>query len=202
MSKILYNVKRVVLRLIDETTGLVDSKVDPILVDTAEQVKLKPVTSKGEEKILRTEDRILASATQPDLTYGYDVELKDNKFSVEILSLFEGGTITYDSVDKTKIIGYDSPLMDQGNACKPFVTEIYVEEKKGASVVGYVEMDLNYCTGKAPEFEFKKGEFYSPTFSIDARENTLANKPIKSFKFLKTLPALTSGNTSSSPQSK
>lgn len=191
MSKILYNVKMVVLRLIDESTGLVDAVAKPILVDTAEDIKLKPVTSKGDEKILRTEDKILASATQPDLTYGYDVELKDNKFSVEILSLFEGGTIHYDATETTKIIGYDSPLMDQGSASKPFVTEIYVEEKKGASVVGYVEMDLNYCTGKAPEFEFKKGEFYSPTFSIDSRENTLANKPIKSFKFISELPKIT-----------
>lgn len=191
MSKILYNVKRVVLKLIVESTGLIDDVAKPILIDTAQEVKLKAVVSKGDEKILRTEDKILATATQPDLTYGYDVELKDNKFSIEILDLFEGGKITYDATETTKIIAYDSPLMDEGSLSKPFVAEIYVEEKKGASVVGYVQLTLNYCTGKAPDFEFKKGEFYSPTFSIDARENTLANKPIKSIAFLKTLPVIT-----------
>lgn len=190
MSKILYNVKRVVLKLLVPETGLVDAVKAPILIDTAEEVKLKALVSNGGEKILRTDDKILATATQPDLTYGYELGLKDNKFSIEVLSLFEGGTILYDEVDVAKIIGYDSPLMNQGSLCKPFCTEIYVEEKKGASVIGYVQFTLNYCTGKAPEFEFKKGEFYSPTFSIDARENTLANKPIKSISFLKSLPVI------------
>ena len=190
MSKILYNIKRVTLELLDETTGLIKEGENPVVIDTAEEAKLKAVISKGAEKILRTEDRIIATATQPDLTYGYEVELKDNTFSIEILGLVEGGTIKYDETDETKIIGYDSPLLDEGSLCKPFATNIYVEERKGSSLVGYVKLTLNYCLGKAPEFEFKKGEFYSPTFSIDARENTLANKPIKNIEFIKTLPTI------------
>lgn len=37
---------------------------------------------------------------------------------------------------------------------------------------------------------FKKGEFYAPSFNIDARENTIANKPIKSIGFVKVLPVV------------
>lgn len=197
MSKILYNIKRVTLELLNESTGLVDNTKKPVVIDTAEEAKLKALVSKGDEKILRTEDRIVATATQPDLTYGYEIELKDNTFSIEILSLVEGGTILYDETDTKKIVGYESPLLDDGSLCKPFKADIYVEERKGSSRLGYVQFTLNYCLGKAPEFEFKKGEFYSPTFTIDARENTIANKPIKSIAFIKELPTISNSGKQS-----
>ena len=188
MSKILYNIKRVILRPLDETTGLNKTDAKAIIVTTAEEAKLKAVVSKGSEKILRTEEVIIATATQPDLLYGYELEFKDNTFSIEMLQLTEGGTITYDETEKTKIVGYESPLLNDGALSKPFATEIYVEERKGSSIVGYTALILNYCTGLAPDFEFKRGDFYSPTFKINARENTIANKPIKSIKFLKEIP--------------
>lgn len=205
MSKILYNVKRTVLTPLNPETGLKEEESTAIFVESAEEVNMKPVISKGEEKILRTDDAIIATATQKDLTYGYDVELKDNRFDINLIQLVEGGTIRYEGhsiglstskdeerksskLKSKKIIGYDSPMLDDGNLSKPFMAEIYVEERKGSSVVGYVKVTLNWCTGSAPEFNFKRGEFYSPSFSIIARENTIANKPIKSLDFVKSLP--------------
>lgn len=187
-SKILYNIKRVVINELDEKTGLEVVGSNPIFIKTAEEAKLKALISKGDEKILRTDDEILATASTPDLVYGYDLEFKDNKFSINFLSLVEGGKIRYDEKETSKIVGYDSPMMSDGYLSKPFKTSIYVEEKIGASVVGYVVFILNYCIGKAIDFEFKKGEFYSPTFAIEAKENTIAQKPVKSIDFVKELP--------------
>lgn len=189
MNKILYNIKKVICRPLNEETGEVDKDKKAIIVDTAAELKIKSVVSKGSEKILRTDEKIIATATEPDLNYGYSIEMKDNTFSIEILQLIEGGNITYDESDKTKIVSYDAPMLNDGALSKPFVAEIYVEDRKGSSVVGYVALIFNYCTGSTPDFEFKSGEFYAPVFNLNARENTLANKPIKSIKFLKELPA-------------
>ena len=90
MSKILYNVKKVVLTELSESTGLPLSPSKPIFVDTAEDVDLKPVVSKGDEKVLRSDNVILATASQPELLYGYDVTLKDNKFDLDIIKLIVG----------------------------------------------------------------------------------------------------------------
>lgn len=186
MSKILYNVKKVVLTPLNEKTGAVLEPSNPINVTTAEEITLKPVISQGDEKILRSDDLIIATASQPDLVYGYEVELKDNRFDLAIVGLLEGGELV-----KTleKVTGYNSPMLAQGNLSKPFKTDIYVEERNGASIVGYVQVTLNYCLGTAPEFAFKRGEFYSPTFKINARENTVGNLPIKSIAFVDELPA-------------
>lgn len=188
-DKILYNIKLVILTELDPLTGMPKTGVTPIRVSTAEELKLKPVVSKGDEKVLRSDDVVLATAKTKDLVYGYDVEFKDNRFSIGIVQLIEGGTLVMDATETTKVIGYKSPMMSQGNLSKPFKTEIYVEEREGDDIIGYTVVTLNKCTGQAPEIEFKKGEFYSPNFTIDARENTKANKPIKEFGFVDALPS-------------
>lgn len=188
MSKILYNIKLVILTELEASTGIVKVGAKPIRVDTSEEAKLKPVISKGDEKILRSDDQILATAKTPDLTYGYDLEFKDNRFSVEVLQLMEGGDITYDVTETTKIVSYKAPMMSEGNLSKPFKVDIYLEERDGDDIMGYTCLTLNKCTGNAPEFQFKKGDFYSPTFNIDARENTKASKPVKEFSFVDVLP--------------
>jgi len=187
MSDILYGIKKVVLTELDPATGI--PKVgEPIIcnVSTAEEAELEPVLSEGEEKVLRTDDKILAIARTPDLLYGYDLKLKDNTFDVNVASLIEGGTIRKD--EEQNIIGYDSPKLADGATIKPFKAEIYVANYEGDSIKGYVKVTLNNCIGKAPKLGFKK-DFFAPEFEIKARENTKANLPIKSVDYVDTLPA-------------
>lgn len=183
---ILYGIKKVVLTELDPATGLVKA-LTPIIcsVTTAEEAELEPVLSEGDEKVLRTDEKILAIARTPDLLYGYNLKLKDNTFDVNVASLVEGGTIR--KVGEV-IEGYDSPKLADGATMKPFQAEIYVANYAGDSITGYVKITLNNCTGKAPKLSFKK-DFFAPEFEIKARENTLASKPIKSVDYVDELPA-------------
>lgn len=187
MGDILYGIKKVVLSELDPTTGLIKA-VNPIIcnVNTAEEADLEPVISEGEEEVLRTDEKILAIARTDDLLYGYNLKLKDNTFDVNVGSLIEGGTIRVD--EGQNVIGYDSPKLADGVTMKPFQAEIYVANYEGDSIKNYIKITLANCRGRAPKLGLKK-EFFAPEFEIKARENTLANKPIKTVDYVDVLPA-------------
>jgi hypothetical protein len=186
MADILYNIKKVVLSELDPTTGLIKAS-NPIIctVTTADSAELDPVISNGEEKMLRSDENILAIARTPDLLYGYNLKLKDNTFDVNVGSLIEGGVIRRDG--GMNIIGYDSPKLADGATMKPFQAEIYIANYERDSIKNYVKVTLTNCVGKAPKLGFKK-EFFAPEFEIKARENTLAGKPIKTIDYVSSLP--------------
>lgn len=186
MADILYNVKKVVLTELDPATGLVKVAATPINITCDSDVDLDPVVSKGEEKVMRDDEKILAVARTQDLIYGYNLKMKNSTFDVEVASLIEGGEIRYDDVEPTKIIGYDTPMLADGVTMKPFKAEIYVANYEGDSIKNYVKITLNKCTGSAPKISFKK-DFFAPEFEIDARENTLATLPIKSVDYVTTI---------------
>ena len=187
MSEILYGIKHVVLSELDPATGLIKA-VNPIIctVTTAEDAELDPVISNGEEKMLRSDELILAIARTPDLLYGYNLKLKDNTFDVSVASLIEGGTIRRDGGQN--IVGYDSPKLADGATMKQFQAEIYIANYEGDSIKNYVKLTLTNCIGKAPKLGFKK-DFFAPEFEIKARENTTANKAIKLVDFVSVLPS-------------
>ncbi|MFD3158695.1 hypothetical protein ACFIJ5_17945 (plasmid) [Haloimpatiens sp. FM7330] len=186
-SDVLYNVKSVVLTEIDEVTGMEVKDKKPINLVCDSEVELKPLVSKGNEKTLRTDTKILAVAKTPNLLYGYDFKMKNTIFNVEVASLIEGGKIIYDEKDQTKIIGYESPRLRDGATMKPFKADIYVANYEGSSIKNYVRITLNKCMGQAPKITFKK-DFFAPEFQITAMENTKANLPIKTVSYVDALP--------------
>lgn len=183
---ILYGVKLVVLTELDPATELVKSGGIVCRVDTAEEAGLDAVYAKGAEKVLRTDDKILAVAATDDLLYGYNLKLKNNTFDVSVIGLMEGGTIR-----KTGevINGYDTPMLAAGNLMKLFSAVIYVANYSGSSIVNYTKITLNKCKGKVAKLTYKD-DFFSPEFDIDAREATKASKPIKNIDYVDVLPAV------------
>lgn len=181
---ILYGVKKVIIRELDPMTQLVKAGGVVCSMDTAETAELTPVLSKGTEKVLRDDDKILAIAATADLIYGYTLKFTDATFNIVAASLIEGGKI---NLDGDEIVGYDSPMMSEGVTMKPFLAEIYVANYEGNSIVNYVKIVLNNCKGTAPKLSFKK-DFFAPEFDIDAREATKASKPIKQIFYVDALP--------------
>lgn len=187
MSKdILYGVKYVEIEELDRDTQMPPTLNPRVyVVDTAETAELEAVVSEGEEELKRNDARILAIVRTPDLLYGYDLTLTDNTFDPEILALVEGGTVKKE-VDA--IVGYDSPMLSQGSAnMKQFRMHIYVANYVGDSIVNYVKITLNNCTGSAPNMSLGK-EFYAPEFTIKAREATRAGLPVRSINYVEELP--------------
>lgn len=187
MADILYGVKLLMLKEMDPLTQTIKAGGITCRVETGDEVELDPVLSKGDEKVLRTDNKILAVAATDDLLYGYNFKFKDNVFDINIVNLIEGGTIRKVG---DQIVGYDSPMLADGNSkMKSFVAEIYVANYEGSSIVNYTKITLNNCKGKAPKLAYKK-DFAAPEFEINAREATKAGKPIKNIDYVDSLPAV------------
>ena len=191
MSKdILYGIKLVEIEELDPQTQLPKVSGQKFRVDTAETAELEAVTSEGTEDIKRNDTRILAIVRTPDLLYGYNLTFKDNTFDPEIMALVEGGTIRKTGASSSQTIaGYDSPMLSTGSAnMKPFRLTLYVPNYLGDSIVNYVKITLNNCSGTATGLNLGK-EFFAPEFNVKAREATKASLPIKSMDYVATLPA-------------
>lgn len=187
MKDVLYGVKLVILEEIDPVTQLpVDNGVK-CRINTAESAEMEPVLSEGEEEVARTDDRILAIVSTPDLLYGYDVTLTDNTFDPSVAALIEGGVVETD--ENGNVIGYRSPFISEGSTnMKPFRAHVYVANYEGDSIKNYVVITLNKCSGSAPSMNAAK-EFYAPEYTIKAREATKAGLPIKGLSYVNSLPA-------------
>lgn len=181
---ILYDVEMVELFPLDDK-GIATTDKIRIICDS--EVDLDPEISQGQEKILRDKKRILATATEDDLLYGYKLKFKNTTFNMAVASLIEGGNIVYDETEKTKIIGYNTPMLSEGSNLKPFKADVYIAQYEGDDVIGYMKLTLNKCKGKAVKLGFKK-DFFAPEFEVKCRENTQAKLPIKGITFVKTLP--------------
>lgn len=187
MKDVLYGVKLVILEEIDPITQLPVDNGIKCRINTAESAEMEAVVSEGEEEVARTDERILAIVSTPDLLYGYDVTLTDNTFDPSVAALIEGGVIETDA--NGNVIGYRSPFISEGSTnMKPFRAHIYVANYEGDSIKNYVVITLNKCSGSAPGMNAAK-EFYAPEYTIKAREATKAGLPIKGLSYVNALPA-------------
>lgn len=185
MADILYGVKLLVLEELDEKTQMPKEGGVTCYATTGQSAELKPVVSEGEEKIARSDTKILAIVRTPDLLYGYDMKLVDNTFDVNAAALIEGGAVKTDA--EGKVTGYDSAMLADGATMKPFRATIYVANYMGDAIVNYVKLTLNKCTGKAPTIKVGD-EFFAPEFEIKAREATKAGLPVKNLEYVDELP--------------
>lgn len=190
MADVLYGVKRVVLTELDPKTQLAKEGGVVCHIETGESAELEPVVSEGEEKVARTDDRILAIVGTPDLLYGYDLTFKDNSFHPSITALVGGVKVVKDL--EGEVTGLETHMISEGYQLKPFKADIYVGNYEGDSIKNYVCITLNNCRGKSPKFAVGK-DFYAPEFEIKAREATKAKKPIKSITYVDELPAIPEG---------
>lgn len=190
MADVLYGVKRVVLTELDPKTQLKKTGGVVCHIETGESAELEPVVSEGEEKVARTDDRILAIVGTPDLLYGYDFTFKDNSFDPSITGLVGGVKVIKNA--EGEVEGLETHMISEGVQLKPFMTEIYVGNYEGDSIKNYVCITLNNCRGKSPKFSVGK-DFYAPEFEIKAREATKAGKPIKAISYVDELPVVPAG---------
>lgn len=180
-GKPLVNVRRVEIAT-EETTP------KTYKFDTAEEIDFDPEVSKGEEKTHRTKNRILGVNTTEDLITGYNLKLKDSLMLPELFALLEGGTVTYDAVETTKVIKYEGPVMGNTIVKIPFTLVVYTEEKdESDDVVGYAKFTFEHCKGKPIKWKLKDNEFFVPDLEITSRAKS-GESPV-TVDFVDELPA-------------
>ena len=185
MGDVLYGVERVELEELDPTTDLPLVGGAHVVMNTSESVSLEAVVAEGMEEVKRTSRVILAIVRTPDLPYGYDVTYTENTWDAQLAALVEGGHVT---IKDGKVVAYDSAMIVEGSTLKPFRMVIYIANYEQDSVKNYVKLTLNKCTGNTPGFNAAQ-EFYAPEYTVKAREASKAGLPVKSIRYVDSLPA-------------
>ena len=170
----------VLAEIINEATGAA------YMFDTAETAECKPDLSQGKEDILRVKNRIIAMNRTEDICIGYDIKLKNNTFTPEVMCLVDGGTMSS--------TGYEGPEVGVVTERQPFTLNLYSEEKDyDSSTKSYVKFTFKHNKGKPVDFKFEDGKFYVPEFESHSRPKK-HEKPIY-ISYVTSLP--TSGTTPS-----
>lgn len=168
---------------------IVTEETDPktFAFDTAEEAKLEPAVSEGEENILRVKNRIVATNRTEDIAYGYEIDLSDNVLIPEILEVVDGGALRYDDVETDLVVGYDAPVSGQTVSRQLFTINLYTEEKDAdGETLKYAKLSFLHCKGKPVGWELKDGEFFVPQFKVSSRPKK-GEKPY-TLDFVDTLP--------------
>lgn len=137
---------------------------------TFTEANVDPKISEGEEKIHRMRNKILAVAKTEDLLYGLNITLTDNAFSPDLIAVVDGGTLQFDEIETTKVVGYRPPKSTDITLRKEFKLEIWCEEKEGEDTNQYVKYTFPKCKGKPVSVSLKEEEFIAPQFKIVAYE--------------------------------
>lgn len=185
VGDVLYGIKKGVMEELDPSTQLPKADGVKIQFTTADSAEMEPAISEGEEQIQRTDERILAVVSTPDLLYGYNIKLTDNTFNAQMASLVEGGVVK--TGESSTITGYSTPKLQDGCTTKLFRLTLYVANYEGDSIKNYAKIIFHKCRGTASTMSIGK-EFYAPEFNVKAREATKAGLPCRDIEYVDVLP--------------
>lgn len=181
-----------------ESKSLVNIKLAEIITEeetprnfkfeTATEADYSPVTSDGNEEILRTKNTIHGVDRTETIQYGSDIDLTDAKVSLEVLAIIDGGTLVTTGVEPDVVItGYDSPPVGASLNKTPFTLNLYTEEKDvDGGVLGYMLFQFKHCKGDPANFTFQDGTFNTPQYTVHSRAKK--NESPLHVEFLDALP--------------
>lgn len=161
-AKAIVNVKRAEIITVETTPKTLS-------FETATEAQYEPVISEGKEEVLRTKNTIHAIDKTEDIQYGSNITLTDNKFSPEVMSIIDGGTVKKDTTTQ-KITGYSAPAVGIALNRTTFTLNIYSEEKDtDGKVLGYIKFSFPGCKGTPAKFSLQDGSFTTPEYTIQSR---------------------------------
>lgn len=140
---------------------------------TNSEAGIQPYLSEGTENTLRVKNEIIASTRTEDIVIGYDITLTQNELIAEVLALVDGGTVKYDELEPTKVIGYSAPAAGIVVNRKAMNIILYTAEKDTAGdIIGYVKLKFVNGKGTPVSYTLKDGEFFIPQMVIKTRPKT------------------------------
>ena len=157
------------------------------LTDVSTEAEVLAFISEGSENELRVKNVIKAQNNWEDIVKGYNIRMVNAVMVPEVLALIDGGTLTFDAIETTKVVSYEGPEAGTPVTRMPFTTNIYTEEKDGdGSTKSYVMFSYKHCKGTPVNFSVQDSEFFVPEFNLRSRAKS-GEKPVK-IDFLDKLP--------------
>ncbi len=163
-------------------TGTTDSGLE-IAVDTANKIGVEPQTETVDAIKLVKNRRLLAQKPQETTITGHRITLTDNVFIVELVKIFQGGTIEGSGDTLT----YTPPVAGSGEKGEIFELDAYsAEYDASGQIVRYEKITYPNCQGTPISITSEDGVFRIPEYTIDSAPNT-GQAPYK-LSYVKELP--------------
>lgn len=186
---VLYGVQRVFFQELDPDTMLPPVNEEgevtgfTYMAKCAESFSAEPQVEEGEQTNRKcpSTNAILASYTQDDSIYGYDVTLTENEINWLVFALINGFDTNIDP-DTQALISLSMPMMADGLNFKPFRMIIFSAGYTGDDIESFAVFVFNKCKGTLTTIEVEQ-DFWQPEYTIRAREATKADRPILSIGF-------------------
>lgn len=137
--------------------------------DTANQIAVEVQTEDEDAVRLVVKGVLRAQKKSTSTIVGNQITLTDNVFNPELVLVLQGGTITYDTTDATKITGYTPPVSGSSDKGTEFTLNAYSAQYDSAgAIVKYEKISYPHCTGEPVAFDSEDGAFRAPEYTIDS----------------------------------
>jgi hypothetical protein len=159
----------VMVTVIDED----DVAADEYVLDTASKIGVSPQIETQDAVRLIIKGILKAQKPEKRTLTGHEIILTDNVFAPELVSLLQGGTITYDATDTDKIIGYTPPVIGSSDDGKTFTLNAYTAQYNAAGqIVQYEKIAYPHCKGTPIALNSEDNVFRAPEYKILSTPNT------------------------------
>ena len=144
-----------------------DVGADELILDTANQIQVEVQTETTDKIPLIVKGRLIAQKPAQTTVTGNNIILTDNVFNPEMVKILQGGTIKYDTVDTTKVIGYTPPVVGSNDKGQLFKLCAYSAIYNAAGIItGYEKITYPNCQGNPVAFGSEDGVFRAPQYTV------------------------------------
>lgn len=162
---------------------------DEIILDTANKIQVTVATETTEKKTLVVKGRLIAQKPEQTTITGHSIVLTDNVFNPELVKILQGGTIKYDSVESTKVVGYTPPVVGSTDKGQVFDLNAYSAIYDAAGIIqGYERIKYPNCQGVPIALNSEDGVFRASEYTINSAP-TNGQAPYE-MDIVKTLPTV------------
>ena len=141
--------------------------------ETANKIEVEPQIEETDAIKLIIKGKLKAQKPKETTITGNEITLTDNVFNPELVMVLQGGTINYDNVETTKIIGYTPPVAGSADKGKVFKLNAYSAQYDAAGlIVNYEKITYPNCQGVPVAFGSEDGVFRAPEYTINSSPKT------------------------------
>lgn len=149
-----------------------ETDADEIILDTSNQISAEVETETTDKVPLIVKGRLIAQKPQKVTVTGNTIILTDNVFNPEIVKILQGGTIKYDTVDTSKVVGYTPPVVGSTDEGSLFKLKAYSAIYNAAGIItGYERITYPNCKGNPIAFSSEDNTFRAPEYTINSAPN-------------------------------
>lgn len=145
---------------------------DELILNTSSQVQVTIATETQDKIPLIVKGILIAQKPQETTVTGNTLVLTDNVFNPELVTILQGGTIKYDELEPTKVVGYTPPVVGSADRGKVFDCMVYSAIYNAAGLIeGYERITYPNCQGVPVAFNSQDGSFRAPEYTINSAPN-------------------------------